>query len=245
LLLSLVTSLGLAAWWVVAHPSRRGAAPGPPAVKPVVPDHGPEPAVVAENFCHAASQAERLKWVRQAADVGAAMAGFFSDGAGAHETVSKLAPILAGEQEPDLSTRFAVTLDGGGRRLLCVVRENGEAKVDFKAYARHGSATWDDLLDGKVTKAREVRVSIQKDDYYNYGFSHEESWQNFKATSPDLESSLYFYLVKSHPSAKALEQLSSKNPVRVTLSIRALGDSQRKRQFEITKVLGIGWVLGD
>ena len=159
--------------------------------------------------------------------------------------MSKLKPLLAGEQEPDLSSRFAVTLDGGGRRLLCVVRENGEAKVDFKAYARHGSATWDDLLDGKVTEAREVRVFIQKGNYYNYGFSYEEHWQNFKATSPDLESSLHFYLVKSHPSAKALERLSSQNPVRVTVSIRALGNSQRERQFEITKVLGIGWALGD
>jgi len=125
------------------------------------------------------------------------------------------------------------------------VREDGAAKVDFKTYARHGAVAWVDLLAGKATQAAELRVFIQKGNYYNYEFSHEERWQNLTATSPDLEAPLQFYIARNHPSIKMLEKLPLQRPVRATVAIQAIGGSHLQRQFEITNVLGSGWVLAD
>jgi hypothetical protein len=250
LVMLLIAGLGLGTWLTVnyrrQHRARQMAAPKVAVVKPVVPDHGPLPAEVAANFIHAGSQAERLLWVRHADQVGPLMAEFFSRGRGAQETVTSMAamsPAVAGAA--GTVARFAVTLANGPQRLLCVVREDGAAKVDFNAYARHGTVTWDDLLAGKAPQASELRVFIQKGDYYNYEFSHEARWQNFTATSPDHETSLQLYIARNHPAVKMLEKLPLRQPLRVTVALRALGGSHLKRQFEITNVLGSGWVLAD
>jgi hypothetical protein len=248
LVMLLVAGLGLGTWLAVSyrrhHRAKQTAAPRAAVVKPVVPDHGPLPAEVAANFIHAGSQAGRLAWVRHAGQVGPLMAEFFSHGRGAHETVTRLSPMGSTEAgAAGTVARFAVTMADGPQRLLCVVRENGAAKVDFHAYARHGAVPWDELLAGKATQATELRVFIQKGNYYNYEFSREERWLNLTATSPDLEAPLQFYIARSHPAVKMLDKLQQ--PVRVTVAVRAQGASHLKRQFEITHILADGWVLAD
>ncbi|MEI6605924.1 MAG: hypothetical protein WCP35_11480 [Verrucomicrobiota bacterium] len=248
LVMVLLVGLGLGAWLAIRYRQHQRAShvarPQPAAVvKPVVPDYGPLPADVAENFIRAKSQAERLRWVRHAAQDGPLMEEFFSHGGGAHETVSSL--VAMDFDAEGMCASFAATLADGTQRLLCVVREDGAAKVDFKAYARHGSAVWDDLLTGKATHASELRVFIKQDNYYNYEFSNDERWQNLTATSPDFEAPLYFYMARNHPFIKMLEKQPLRRPVRVTVAVRSLGESHLKRQFEITKLLGSGWVLAD
>lgn len=249
LVILLMAGLGLGTWLGVNYlrhrRAQRMAQPSAAVVKPVVPDHGPLPAEVAKNFTRATSQAERLPWVRHADQVGPLMTEFFSHGRGERESVTginAISPTMAG-QAP--YARFAATLADGPQRLLCVVRENGAAKVDFKAYARFGTVPWEDLLAGTTKEAKEVRVFIQKSNYYNYEFAHEVRWQNFIATSPDLESSIHLYIARIEPAAKMLEKLRTQRPLRATVSIRALGDSHLKRQFQITALLGVGWVLED
>jgi len=200
---------------------------------------------VAENFIHATTQAERLKWVRSPGRVATLMEEFFRNGQGAHEVVSKLIP-LASVADPDAAVRFGARLAEGGQRLVCVVRQNGEAKVDFEAYTRQGTVSWEDLLGGKARQAAVMRVFIQSGNYYNYDFTREEVWQNFTATLPDREIPLRFYMARKHPDGNRLKQvLDSQRATPVTVEIRALGESHLKRQFEITKVLAVGWVLGD
>lgn len=250
LVMLLLAGLCLGTWLAVSylrhHRARHMAAPKAAVLKPVLPDHGPLPAEVAEKFIHADSQAERLKWVRHADEVGPLMAEFFSHGRGAHETVASLTPMSPAEAGQALTyARFSVTLADAPPRLLCVVRENGAAKVDFKAYARHGSVPWEDLLAGTAKEAREVRVVIKKSEYYNYEFAHEVRWQNFTATSPDLETSIQLYIARIEPAAKRMAKLRTQHPIRATVAIRALGDSHLKRQFQIIDVLGAGWVLED
>lgn len=250
LIMLFLACLGLGTWRGISyrrhHRATHLAEPRAAVVKPMRPDYGPSPAEVAEHFTHADNQAERLKWVRHADQVGPLMAEFFSHGRGAHETVARTAAMSLGEPgAAGTYARFTVTLAGGTQRLLCVVREDGAAKVDFKAYARHGAVTWEDLLAGKATQATELRVLIQQDNYYNYEFSHEERWLNLTATSPDLEAPLHFYIARNHPSIKMFGKQALQRPVRATVAVRALGQSHLKRQFEITNILGSGWVLAD
>ncbi|MCX6875919.1 MAG: hypothetical protein NTW21_19235 [Verrucomicrobia bacterium] len=246
----LALGLGIGAW-LASHrgqpPSRRVDATDTPVARNAAGSNinGLPPAAVAENFTRARTQAERLQWVRQPTQVAAAMAEFFRNGRGARETVATLKAMKPAEADAAAFERFGVTMADGSQRLLCVVTSAGEPKVDFKAYARHGSVPWEDLLAGLAKEASEMRVFIQKGDYYNYEFKHDVRWQNFIATSPDLEAPVQLYIARNEPAAKLLEKLDTQRPMRATIALRALGESHLKRQFEITRFLGAGWVLED
>jgi len=208
-------------------------------------EHGPSPITVAYNFMRAGNQTERLRWVRHPEKVAAFMEEFFSHGRGASESMVSLSPMESALADADSYEPFAVELTDGSRRLLCVVREKGSAKVDFKAYARHGSVPWEDLLSGTAKQASEVRVLIQKTDYYNFEFADEQRWIDFTATTPDLDSSLHLYVSKNNPDIKILNKLASGEALGVTVAISAHGESHLKRQFEITALLATDWVLPD
>lgn len=245
-LAGLLLACGLGAWLVMNRQSVVATKPESPVspIAPTVPDDLSS-LTVAENFTRATSQAERLKWVRQPAEVAPAMAEFFSTGAGAHEVVAKLEAMPPVDTDTLSYLRYGVTMAAGPPRLLCVVATADGAKVDFRAYARHGSVPWAALLAGQAQEAGEMRVSLKKGNYYNFGFQHEVRWQHFTATSPDLEDPVALYIARSDPAFKLLEQLDSKRPVRATVALRTLGDSHLHRQFEITRFLGAGWVLAN
>ncbi len=241
-----VASLGLGAWLGIRqrHSLRSGSASSA-ATKSEAFEHGPSPTTVAYNFMRAGNQTERLRWVRKPEKVATEMEEFFSHGHGASESMVSLSPMESALTDVNSYEPFAVELTNGARRLLCVVRENGSAKVDFEAYARHGSVPWEDLLSGTVKEASEVRVLIQKTDYYNFEFADDQHWLDFTATTPDLDSSLHLYVSKDNSDIKTLNKLGSGEGLGVTVAIRAHGESYLKRQFEITALLATDWVIPD
>lgn len=205
---------------------------------------GALPAEVATRFTRARTQQERLQLVREPAEVSEIMAEFFTHGRGAREQVAEVKAMPAAGNGTDTFERFAVTMADGSTRLLCVVVSEAGAKVDFKSYARYGSVSWEALLTGQTRSASEVRVFLEKGNYYNYNFTDEKQRENFIATSPDLDVPVQLYILREAVGAKTLEELIMGKPMRVTLAIRATDDSHDKRQFEITRLVTAGWVAG-
>lgn len=243
---SLLAALGAAGWFTRQRPAAVAAEPLPAASPAAaVADDGLSSRAVADNFTRATTQAERLKWVRQPDAVAAAMELFFSSGKGAAEVVAKLDAIAPGSAGDLAYERFAVTMADGTRRLLCLLPAAGGVRVDFKAYARHGSVAWSDLLGGQAKEAGEMRVFIEKGDYYNFGFKHEVRWQCLTVTTPDLDLPVWLYLARTDPALKVLEETNSLKPLRVTVAVRAVGDSHLRRQFEIVAVHAVDWVVPD
>ena len=204
---------------------------------------GPVPSEVAENFTSATTHAQRLRWVRQAEKVGAAMEAFFRDGAGAAEKVTATrCHWPTGESGDTVYEILQVEMESGEARLLCVSVDPDGAKVDFEAYARHGSEAWEDLLSGAVTSAEEMRVVLRPGGFYLHRFTDESKWAHFKASTPDLADPLDFYVERDSEAARELERAGG-TLSHATLSIRAVEDSAKFRQFEITAVKATGWVV--
>jgi hypothetical protein len=240
---SLLAALGAGGWFARQRPAEVAAEPLPAPVAVV--DDGLSARAVAEHFTGATTQEERLKWVRQPEAVAAAMEQFFSSGKGSGEAVAKLDAIAPGNLDDSIHERFAVTLADGTRRLLCLLPTAGGVRVDFKAYARHGSVAWADLLGGQAAEADEMRLFLEKGDYYNFGFKHEVRWQCFTVSSPDLELPVWVYLARTDPAHKLLQAAYGPKPVRVTVALRSVGDSHLRRQFEIVAVRAADWVVPD
>lgn len=202
---------------------------------------GPIPSEVAESFTKATSHAERLKWVRQPDKVGAEMEAFFREGPGASEKVVGTRALSMNEHGDFLYENYLVEIEDGEPRLLCISVDPKGAKADFEAYARSCSVKWPDLMSGSVASAEEVRVILQPGGFFMHRFPDEEKWIHYKATSPDLPDSMDFYVARESEAARELTRSGLQLP-NVTLSIRAVEDSAKYRQFEITAVKAIGWV---
>ena len=200
------------------------------------------PLEVANHFVQAQTQKERLKWVRNPEQMEDLMNEFYGNGPGAHEKVRSVVETGISGLGTEAYEQFSAVMTDESTRMLCVVVNEGEAKVDFKSYARYGSASWDALLSGKKSQASEVRVYVKPGNYYNLNFADENDWQCFIATSPDLPDPIYFYMARSNAETDSLTQRAAMDPVEVTVAIRALGDSYRARQFEITRLIQGSWV---
>lgn len=242
-----LNTVGLVAWLVMPRLVPVAANPVPPAspTAPAISDDGLPPLTVAENFTRATTQAERLKWVRQPTEVEAAVLKFFSSANVTHQMGAKLEALGPASTGELIYERFGVKMADGTPRILSVVPTAAGARVDFKAYARYDSVPWEALLSGQAKEAGEMRIFIEKGDYYNFDFKHEVRWQSFIATSPDLEAPVWLYLARTDPTFKRLEMASLARPVPVTVALRALGDSHLRRQFEIAAFHGAGWVMED
>ena len=235
--------------WVVGRMMGKGqdraavkAGSGAPEVSRVW--RGPHPFEVVKRFTAAPNHDERLKWVRQPERVGAAMEWFFREGPGSREKVRETVPMTVGAGGEVLYENYLVELEGGGRRWLSVSVDPEGAKIDFDAYARTSSESWEDLLSGKAAAAEVMRLQLRPGGFYLHAFPDESRWLHFKATTPDLAEGLDLYVERgSLAEAKLLEQ--GEQIDQMTLSLRAVGDSARHRQFEISEVKAAGWVLPD
>jgi hypothetical protein len=203
---------------------------------------GPGHEVVAENFTKAATHEERLKWVRDPERVSASMKAFFEEGAGAKEKILGLDEMGATMNRNYTFARYQVRLDNEKSRMLAVVLGGQEAKVDFECYARSGTASWEDLLSGKTSESTETRVIMVKDEHYLFEFSDEKKWKSFLITSPDTEMPMHVYAERGSETEKSLIEIGLDTEKRVTIGLRSLGESYKRRQFEVTQLLTPGWV---
>lgn len=248
LLLLLVLAVAAGLWGLGL--SRGGSASGTSRGRELVADpaaspaewSGPHPSEVVERFVAAKTHEERLKWVRQPDKIGPAMEAFFRDGAGAREKVLGTQPLEVSDHGAVLYEDYLVQLEGGGVRLASVSVDPAGAKVDFPAYARLCSESWEDLLASSVMEAEEMRVVLSEGGYFLHAFPDEMKWRNFKASTPDLPEGIDLYSERGTEIDRQLADLGE-DIDRVTVSISAVGDSAKYRQFQITGIKAIGWVL--
>jgi hypothetical protein len=201
---------------------------------------GPVPPEVVENFTKATTHAERLRWVRHPEEVGPLMERFFREGPGATEKILETVPIGARGSGAMLHENYHVVIENGPPRLISVSVDPQGAKVDFKAYARHGSESWERLLSGEVTSADEMRVLLYPGGFYLHRFADEARWLHFEARSPDLTEPMDFYVDRDSKAAVEMGRIEG-TPLQVTVSLRAVEESAKYRQFEITALKAEGW----
>lgn len=121
----------------------------------------------------------------------------------------------------------------------------GSWKVDFEAFARIASSSWESLLEKKA-KSAVVRLIVRSDVYYNGPFRDESRWDCYAMVSPDLEEVLQGYCQKDSPQAEAMRRLFADGATtsRAALEIATVEDAD-SRQFEIKRVVAPEWVVPD
>jgi len=127
--------------------------------------------------------------------------------------------------------------------------DKGRWRVDYEAFARTVSPSWDEILNGSARQCT-VRIQFVKDNYFNGPFADESRWTCYRLGSPDLTDDILGYCRKGSPQAAAMQSITtnasgaSRNKdllFRATLVIRR-NEGAEARQFEISRVLAEDWV---
>lgn len=197
------------------------------------------PLTVAKNFALTSDIEERLKWVRNPEVIRKHLSQYSLD---ARETVAhRLTPqgdITTGDLH---YTTFLAELPDGDQRFLCVIGTPDGPRVDWDAYARYGTASWDDILAGKVTQAT-VRIFPQFSTHYLRNFRDRKKWLALALASPDLETPIYGYLDKTSALFTEVQPMLNSGALRATIDLKISPEDIQHRQVEITGFHTLGWV---
>ena len=214
----------------------------------LLPNQETEPSLeIAERFLYSENVEDRAELLRDPRHV-----GLFRDhlqrmkNLGLEQEVAGLHPMGEVQAGDLFYDRFHVQFTDGRDRLLVVVQEKTGSFVDWEAYARQGSASWEELLEGQVAEAK-VRAFVQRSDYYAPPFEDPKRYQSYAITSPDCETTLFGYVRRKTERALliARELQSSERQQRMTLRLaRAEGAVAGDPVFKITKLTMVGWVKG-
>ncbi len=131
------------------------------------------------------------------------------------------------------------------RLALLTPDHQGIWKMDFDAFARSVTPSWQALLEEQAESAI-IRVTIGRDVYFNGPFSDDKRWTCYGMASPDIDVLLRGYCKTGSAEESAMERLlaNGARTSRATLKIRRVEGADSK-QFEITRVLAKDWAVVD
>lgn len=199
---------------------------------------------VARAFLAERDPEKRLKRVRNAESVRGRMGEYSEEARSAPGRIDKV--IGHGSADGRQVTAFAVAMPSGGIRLLEVVWTPEGPRVDWDAYARHGTASWEDLWSGKAERAV-VRVFCEPSTERPAPFDDRETWTCFRMSGPDLpQMALAFAKVGSAREAMMKKVILGTPRYRQRFVLEVvLHEGGSEPLFEIAHCLAVGWILGE
>lgn len=199
---------------------------------------------VARAFLAETDPAKRLQWVRNADEVKTRLAEYSDE---ARSEVGEIEKVLGHQTDGGRSvTGFVVAFPSGNVRLLEVVGSPDGSRVDWDAYARYGTATWEDLGSGRAQQAV-VRVFCEPATERPEPFEDQGKWTCFRMSSPDLPQAALGFAQVGTLREKMMKSVVLGTPnyrQRFILEItRHAGKDEPL--FEITQCLAVGWSHGE
>ncbi len=235
---------GLTLWFLRSGETHHVSKTIPPTSNDAISEGLESAEAVARAFLKEIDPVKRLQWVRKAEDVSARVTEFPEEARSAPGVIDK---VLGHQMDGGrVLTGFVVRFPSGNLRLLEVVGTSDGPRVDWDAYARHGTARWEDLMSGKAQRAV-VRVFCEPSTERPKPFDDQSNWTCFRLSSPDLpQVMLGFAAVDSIREAK-MKQVILGTPnyrQRFTLEI-VRHEGKDELLFEIVRCLSVGWIVGE
>lgn len=199
---------------------------------------------VAQAFLKEADPTKRLKWVLNAEEVGSRLAEYPEE---ARAGVGEIQKVLGHQGDGAVPvTAFVVAFPTGNLRLLEVIGTPDGPRVDWDAYARYNTASWEDLLSGKAETAV-VRVFCEPSSERPDPFADQGRWTGFRLSSPELPHAALGFADVGSVRDKMMKQVILGTPnyrQRFVLEI-VRREGKEEPLFEIRRCMAVGWILGE
>lgn len=202
-----------------------------------------DPQAVATRFAFNPSVEKRLQWARNPQEIQSHLKSYPNDAISGR--VLRLSQPSVQNRDGITCTNFEAFMADGNIRQLRVIPTRQGMKVDWDAYARHGSQSWTQILEQAELSA-DVRVRVKPVGLYLGNFNDESKWRCYLLSSPDLDQSIYGYVKLDSKTHKILKMATipyKPEGSKVTLRIHKARNTSNTQQVEIQRILGVGWVL--
>lgn len=243
LLVVVAVAMITAGLWMLAAGKRHTATQAPAAVDELQ-DALENAEAVARMFLAETRPETRLQWARNPDEVKSHWLDYPDE---ARIAPGRIEKVLGHQDDGDRAvTAFVVALPAGGIRLLEVVRTPCGPKVDWDAYARYGTATWQDLVAGEATRAV-VRVFCEPATERPAPFDDPRQWTCFRLSGPDLPQTLLGFAKVGHVREAMMKQVVLGTPnfrQRFVLEVTRHQGADEPL-FEITRCLAVGWIVAE
>jgi hypothetical protein len=194
---------------------------------------------VARAFVTETDPEQRLRWVRQAEAVRPRIDAY---PAAARDVPGEIERVIG---HANGTTAFVVALPSGERRLLEMVTTPEGPRVDWDAYARYGSESWEDLWSGAAQTAV-VRTFCEPSTEAPAPFDDRAQWTAFRMDGPDFGQVLLGFAATGSVRERKMREIilgSPKYRQRFVLRIRR-HEGKHEPLFEILECLAVGWIEG-
>lgn len=242
--LLLLTGAGLALWLLRNGEEHRVTEAGPITDGDAMREGLAAAEAVARAFLKEDDPAKRLQWVCNADDVKERMAEYPEE---ARSEAGEIEKVLGHQVDGGRTvTGFVVAFPSGNARLLEVVGTPDGPRVDWDAYARHGTASWEDMLTGKAQRAV-VRVFCEPSSERPVPYEDQGKWTSFRLSSPDLPQARLAFAAMGAVREEKMKKVILSTPKyrqRFTLEI-VRHEGEDEPLFEITRCLAVGWILSE
>ena len=199
---------------------------------------------MARAFLAESDPVKRLQWVRNAEEVESRLGEYPEE---ARAAVGEIEKVLGHQGDGGHPiTAFVVEFPSGNRRLLEVVGMPDGPKVDWDAYARYGTASWENLWSGEVRQAV-VRVFCEPATEQPKPFEDQRKWTSFRLSGADLPQAALGFAQAGSVREERMKRVVLATPnyrQRFTLEILR-HEGKDEPLFEITRCLAVGWIADD
>lgn len=128
-------------------------------------------------------------------------------------------------------------------RPMSFTLEGDGLVIDWEAWVGWSEISWDDLLAEKPTEPKRFRVLLRQAEYYNFGFSDDETWRSFALDSPDREYTVYGYVKRGVMMEDRLRSNPDARQLRFVLDLRFPEESASRNQVIVERIVTEGWAI--
>lgn len=204
---------------------------------------GKLPRQILNDFRNAETVDDYLEHLEQLDEIEEVAREFFSIGPGRDEKIINIRNLPAiQDTENNTYYQFRANIEPNLIRMIYLRVDPTGPKIDYHAYARTCSHSWDELISGKVPEAPEMRLALRMDNFYLGEFQDDSVWQCFRGVSPELEEQLSLYLRLDKLPENLKRIMNRGKLVRATVSLKSVGNSHERKQFEISNIHHLSWL---
>lgn len=199
---------------------------------------------VARAFLKETDPTKRLEWVRNAEEVKARLAEYPEE---ARAGLGEIQKVLGHQGDgANKITAFVVAFPSGSVRLLEVTATPDGPRVDWDAYARYGTASWEDIWADKAETAV-VRVFCEPSSERPEPFADQGRWTGFRLSSPELPHAALGFAEVGSVREGNMKHLILGSPNYRQRFVLEIVRHQGKDEplFEIRRCMAVGWMLGE